>query len=102
MIRMLKKKEPQIRISEYHYFQQTNAAVEMAMELFRVGGFNLPKKKPKSLSYAEEASILDHPLYQLNNPRGIIVEDALVLCFSVHYQRQQRMLQIGVSRLCSR
>ena len=65
------KKEPLIIISEHHFFQQTNAAVEMAMELSRARGFNLPRKKPKSLSLAEESRILNHPLHQLTSPRGI-------------------------------
>jgi hypothetical protein len=41
------------------------------MELSKDARANKPHIKPKSLIYAEEASILAHPLHQLNSPKGV-------------------------------
>jgi hypothetical protein len=72
MMKLQNRKESLIKISEHHFFVQTNAAVVKAMELSRDAGANKPRLKLKSLTYAEESQILNHPSHQLNSGRGIL------------------------------
>jgi hypothetical protein len=71
VMKLQKRQDPLHNIQDHHYFVQTNAAVEKAVELSRDAGANKPRVKPKSLTYVEEAAILLHPLHQLNNPKGV-------------------------------
>ncbi|KAG0590571.1 hypothetical protein KC19_1G110600 [Ceratodon purpureus] len=80
-MKLEKKKEPLIRISEHHFFLQTNAAIVKAMELSRDAGVNKPRSKPKCLSFEDEAKILSHPSHQLTHPKGV-TKRMLYYCMS--------------------
>jgi hypothetical protein len=72
VMKMEKRKEPLIRISDHQFFFQTNSAVVKAMEMSRDAGANKPRVKPKCLTFSEEALILKHHSTQLNCPKGLL------------------------------
>ena len=71
VMKLESRKKPLIRICEHHFFFQTNVAVEIAMQLSCDARVNMVRVKPKSLSSAEVAMILNHVSIQITSPRGI-------------------------------
>jgi hypothetical protein len=72
VMKMVKRKEPLIRISDHHFFFQTNSIVVKAMEMSHDTRANKPRMKPKCLTFSEEALILKHHSTQLNCPKGLL------------------------------
>ncbi|KAG0631326.1 hypothetical protein M758_1G244300, partial [Ceratodon purpureus] len=58
-------------ITENPFFIQVNNAVIQSMELSRNAGVNKVRKKPKSITFAEEALLLNHESTQLTFGRGV-------------------------------
>ena len=64
------------------FFLEVSSAVVAAMEKSRDAGVNLGRKKPKCLSFAEEAMILNHHSHTITYNVGVLKR---ILWFNTTY-----------------